>query len=95
MADPIVVHIEPATPPGSAPRLHVPYRIVAAVPVALSGPVTNPIITAAGVLIAEGEDPARLILKRRRGTDLNEWSYTLAEASQLTLENEQPVPPSE
>lgn len=90
MADPLVVHIEPATPPAATPRLHIAFHGS----LALTGAVINPYTVAAQVLQAQGEDPLRLLIKRRRGTDLNEWRYTIAQAAALGLENEQPeVPP--
>lgn len=81
MTEPIVIHIQPA---GEG---MIDYDIYMG-GFFLLGPTPKPYITAARELIADGYDPARKLIMRRRGVDVNQLSYALGDAARLTVENQ-------
>jgi hypothetical protein len=87
MSDPFVIHIERTGQPSTTPVLWVPYHGATALAAATPTPYQAAI---AALAAAPGADLTRIIVKRRRGVDLNEWAYPLAQAIALQLEDEQP-----
>lgn len=87
MAEPIVIHIQPIDDD------LIDY-VVYLGPLLLLGPTPTPYIDAANRLLYIGYDPERRLLMRRRGVDVNQLNYELADAARLGFENEQIIPAS-
>lgn len=88
MADPVVVHIQPAT---EADFNRVNYYAFI-YNTLLLGPTGTPYIDTANKLLALGYDPDRRLLMRRRGVDVNQLNYTIGEAAALEFEDQSNPP---
>jgi len=92
MADPVVVHIQHTDEVTYEPNQY--YYVYYGFPeVLLAGPTQTPYIDAANALLALGYDPGRRLFMRRRGVDVNQLNYSILQASQLEIEDEQQPPP--
>jgi hypothetical protein len=82
MAPPLVIHIQPVET-----EFLVDYLVYLG-PTLLLGPTPTPYIDAARELLSLGYDPARKLLMRRRGVNVNQLEYLLEYAAELGAENQ-------
>jgi hypothetical protein len=81
MAEPVVIHIQPADEGMLYYNVYLGQRF-------LLGPTRTPYIDSANTLIGLGYDPYRKLFMRRRGVDVNQLSYLIAVAAELGEENQ-------
>lgn len=88
MADPVIVHIQPASESDTGRDEYFAFVYNAL----LLGPTETPYIDTANRLLALGFDPYRRLLMRRRGVDVNQLDYTIRQAALLEVEDQSNPP---
>lgn len=87
LVEAIVVHIQPVD------QALIDYIVFLGQVLLIATPTPIPYTMAAQALLALGYDPARQLLMRRVGVNVNQLSYALGDAALLNVENQQVLNP--
>lgn len=81
--DPLVIHIQPVE------HVHlIRYLVYFGSVLLIADPTPTPYIDSANLLLSLGYSGGRQLFMRRRGVNVNQLAYTLAEAARLEVENQ-------